>query len=289
MYIAIEWTSAAFHAWCIEDSGAVLDEKTSATGVNTISDGAFEAALRSELGDWFARADRVLLSGMITSRNGWVETPYAPLPAGPAEIAAGAVMKKIDGLPPLVFLPGVAQSTPFPDVMRGEEIAVLGAELMEAVVVLPGAHSKWVVIRERAIASITTYLTGELARLILTDSIIAKLLPSVEEAHPQSFDRGVEASSRLLGSLFSARSLVLFDLLKPAHIRSYVEGLLVGTELRELKQNDVLGGRIVLLGQSEISEKYERAATLLGYSAACVRKQPEKGFDQVTRHFGSSR
>ena len=227
MYLAVEWTSMALHAYRMDDSGGVMDEKSSAAGVNKVKDGAFEVALRSALGGWLAEAEAILLSGMITSRSGWAETPYAPTPAGPAEIAALAVHRQIEGLPPLVFLPGVAQSNPLPDVMRGEETAVLGSGISDGIVVLPGAHSKWVLLKDGAIANVTTYLTGEMSRLLLKDSIVARLVRRETEDDPQSFDRGIIASQRPPAALFSARSLALFDQLNPAHIPSYLDGVLI--------------------------------------------------------------
>ena len=44
-------------------------------------DNRFAETLRDEIGPWLAAGeDRVLLSGMIGSRQGWKEAPYLALP-----------------------------------------------------------------------------------------------------------------------------------------------------------------------------------------------------------------
>ena len=45
-----------------------------------------DAALESHIGTWDAKL-AVLAAGMITSRQGWIELPYVPCPAGPSEFA----------------------------------------------------------------------------------------------------------------------------------------------------------------------------------------------------------
>ena len=55
MILAIEWTSAAFHAFLFQEDGTLIDQRQQARGVNHVTDGAFEAALREMVGDWRPR------------------------------------------------------------------------------------------------------------------------------------------------------------------------------------------------------------------------------------------
>jgi len=278
MYIAIEWTSAAFHAYRLSAEGEVVAEKSSAHGVNSIEPGGFEAALRLEITDWLADAEAVLLSGMVTSRNGWVETPYAQTPASAADIAKLAVLRRIEGLPPLFFLPGVAQQSPLPDVMRGEEIGVLGMGIVDGVVVLPGAHSKWVTLAGGALKGVTTYLTGELAGFLKTGSIVSRLIPANPVDDPAAFELGVaNSASEPFGQFFSARSLPLFERLEPAHIPSYIDGLLIGAEVRE----QLLSGQRICVRQHPLGTKYGRAIQLLGHDVTTADANAPAGFHQV--------
>src|SRR5690606_25453681 len=116
----------AFHAWQLEDDGSVHAEHGAARGINSVKNGAFEAVLRDEIGGWLGQARAILLSGMVTSRTGWVESPFAIAPAALSDMLGLAVRQQLGDLPPLYFLPGIARMDPLPDVMRGEEMAIFG-------------------------------------------------------------------------------------------------------------------------------------------------------------------
>ena len=91
----------------------------------------FAGTLHDSIGDWLAAAPDlpVLAAGMIGSRQGWLEVPYVPCPAGLPELAAGLVAVPAEGgcavrLVPGLIRPGATDG--FPDVMRGEETQILG-------------------------------------------------------------------------------------------------------------------------------------------------------------------
>jgi 2-dehydro-3-deoxygalactonokinase len=67
---------------------------------------AFAQALRAVVGPWLGPHSRVLMAGMVGSRQGWVEAPYAATPAGTAELAAALVRVPFDV--PCCLVPGVA-------------------------------------------------------------------------------------------------------------------------------------------------------------------------------------
>lgn len=283
MFIAIEWTSANFHAWLLDASGQVTDERKSARGVNTIRDGAFAAALREELGDWLAGAAGIILSGMVTSRTGWVESPFAPVPAGLNEIAGAALVQDVDDLPPLYFLPGVSQQLPLPDVMRGEELSLLGADApADGVFILPGAHTKWVRKQAGKITAITTYLSGEILNLLKKDSIISRLMPAEYTPHPEAFRRGVamvddaDIGGGLLRRVFSARSLVLFDQLQPAEIADYLAGMFIAAEIREAAS--AVDGPVLLVGNAPVAMSYEVALSELGVPCRRIQLDSAQAF-----------
>eukprot|EP01037_Dinobryon_pediforme_P028724 gene28724-32101_t len=84
--IGIDWGSTGFRAYRFGAGGTVVETRSSVRGIKTVEIGsdreaAFAGVLTAELGDWLAAGPRVVLSGMITSRNGWVETPYIHVPA----------------------------------------------------------------------------------------------------------------------------------------------------------------------------------------------------------------
>ncbi|WP_457093515.1 2-dehydro-3-deoxygalactonokinase [Microvirga sp. P5_D2] len=267
MFLAIEWTSVNFTAFRFADDGTLLEKRQVARGVNHITDGAFEATLRELVGDWCGEADHVYLTGMITSRNGWVETPYAEAPASFSDILTQAVVKEIAGLPRLIFLPGVSVRQPLPDMMRGEELKVFGAlGDSNGLVVLPGAHSKWAAVKDGRVERFATYMTGELISFLTSNSLVSKLIPSQSSENPEAFLRGVKLArdhnvgGNILRRIFSARSLVLFESLPPEDIREYLSGLMIGAEVTEtLDEFGSESDGIRLIGPQALCERYTLA------------------------------
>jgi 2-dehydro-3-deoxygalactonokinase len=284
--LAIEWTSAAFHAFLFEEDGTLIDQRQQARGVNHITDGAFEAALREIVGDWAAQASRVYLAGMITSRNGWVETPYAEAPASLQDILGRSVTKRVDGLAPLIFLPGASVKHPLPDMMRGEELKIIGTMGRgSGVVALPGAHTKWAMVENGAIERFATYMTGEIATLLKANSLVGRLIPAQPSDNPEAFLRGVRlAWDRSIGGdvlrrIFSARSMVLFDELAPADIGDYLSGLLIGAEIEEALQEFSPPDRhVTLIGPPALCQRYDLALREAGMTSAPVENAGMSAF-----------
>jgi 2-dehydro-3-deoxygalactonokinase len=275
VFLAIEWTSAALHAFLFAADGTLLGQRQEARGVNHITDGAFEVALRGIVGDWAAEAGLIYLSGMITSRNGWVETPYAQTPASLIDIAARMVVRHIDGLPPLVFLPGVSVRDPLPDMIRGEELKVFGAMGQSSgLVALPGAHTKWVAVKDGRIEQFATYMSGEITALLKSNSLVGKLIPAQSADNPEAFLRGVRlARDRRIGGhilrrIFSARSLVLFEDLPPADISDYLSGLIIGAEINEvIGEYNSPDKQVRLIGAPALCQRYSLALLEAGMTS----------------------
>src|SRR5260370_38369548 len=125
----------------------------------TVAAGDFAAVLEAQLGDWIDDTP-IVMSGMMGSRQGWLEVPYAECPAGAAEIARG--------LRPIVWnagrrrgwiAPGLScrDAAGVPDVMRGEETQIIGAvadlPAGEATSSLPRTHRQCVRCRDGTIAA----------------------------------------------------------------------------------------------------------------------------------------
>ena len=119
-----------------------------------------------------------LLSGMVGSKNGVLEAPYCPCPASPANLAAALAWLEPNRI---AIVPDVRCA--FDDVMRGEGTQIFGAAAMlgwhDAVMVLPGTHSKWARLQGGTITSFNTLMTGELYALLAPHSILAKSLAAV--------------------------------------------------------------------------------------------------------------
>jgi 2-dehydro-3-deoxygalactonokinase len=270
--IAIDWGSSSLRGARVSGDGAVLEERSFAAGILTVPPGGFAAALRHHFGDWLTAPDTLcLMAGMIGSRQGWIEAPYAACPANAADIA-----RQLTWVVPgrVAIVPGLScERDGAPDVMRGEETQVFGALQLfglggaaRVTLVLPGTHSKWVQVERGVVRGFATLMTGEVYALLRHQSILARTLPVDDAVFDEAaFDAGVAHSLRgngLLGAAFSVRSLSLFERLPEPHRPSYLSGLVIGEELRA--QREQAGDRIVLVGSPTLAPRYERALALLG-------------------------
>jgi 2-dehydro-3-deoxygalactonokinase len=286
--IGIDWGTTSFRAYRIGAHGSVLETRTAAAGILKVPDGGFEAVLEREAGAWLAAAPAlpVLLSGMITSRQGWVEVPYCPCPAGSAELARALRQHATAAGRRLHFVPGLSLigSDGVPDVIRGEETQVLGelgggpdAAHGRRVIVLPGTHSKWVFAEDGRIVWFATFMTGELFAVLKDHSILGRLMAGTapdEAAFARGLAYGRAGPGGLLRRLFSARTLGLFEQLPASAVASYLSGLLIGSEIAEalacLPQAQG-AGEITVIGGSELAERYRSAIEAAGCRARAAQ------------------
>ncbi|GHC21911.1 2-dehydro-3-deoxygalactonokinase [Kushneria pakistanensis] len=281
--IALDWGTSSLRAWLLDDQGRVLDSRHEPWGILHTPDNDFARAYQRVVGQWRdAHPDLPALAcGMIGSRGGWHEVPYVAAPADADAIAAGLVA--IDtGIDQLSLVPGVMQhdnveTGTLPNVMRGEETQLLGvmarypALAREALLIMPGTHSKWALIERERLVEFTTHMTGELYAVLREHSILGRPALECQEdatdaASQQAFDEGLEnardaGSAGLSGQLFSVRSRVLAGELSPAASLAYLSGLLIGEEVRSATA--ALGDRpcppLALIGDEALCRRYVRA------------------------------
>jgi 2-dehydro-3-deoxygalactonokinase len=263
-FISLDWGTSSFRACLVDAAGTVIAERSGPDGILSVADGAFEPVLERHIHDWDP-ALPVMASGMITSRQGWIEVPYVSCPAGLAEIARGLRQVTTSRGRSIRFIPGMSCGTDgFPDVMRGEETQVLGAlQGGDGQFVLPGTHSKWVSVRAGRITGFTSCMTGEVYAALREHTILGRLMQ--EGGHdPHGFAQGVklglEQGHRLLHAIFSTRTLGLFNRLPPAGLASYLSGLLIGAEISGERQD----GEIMLIGSPELCARYAEALAVAG-------------------------
>src|SRR4051794_32763803 len=166
LVIGLDWGTTSCRAYLIGAQGVLA--RNQGPGILRIEGDAFGPWFDSMAGGWIARNGvlPIVLSGMIGSRQGWKEAPYAPCPAGADEIVKGLARINHDGLA-IVLVPGLStENDAMPDVMRGEETQILGALALsgksEGLFLLPGTHSKWAAVNAGRIMSFRTFMTGEM-------------------------------------------------------------------------------------------------------------------------------
>lgn len=277
--VAVDWGTSSLRAARIAADGTVLEERASSRGILTVAAGGFPQVLQDTCGDWLAGDSLCLVSGMAGSRQGWREAPYVACPAGFAEVAA-----QLTWIEPgrIALVPGqCCETRGVPDVMRGEEVQVFGAlDLLgkrDAILVLPGTHSKRVHVEDRRIVAFTTFMTGEVYALLRQHSILARTLPADEPPLDEAaFTRGVlhaREAGGLLQAAFSARTLALFERMAQAALASYLSGLVIGEELRAGAPSEE---PLVLVGSTALTARYALALRTLGQEARALG--PEAGW-----------
>ncbi|MCC4617764.1 2-dehydro-3-deoxygalactonokinase [Xanthomonas campestris pv. asclepiadis] len=274
--IAIDWGTSSLRGYLLAADGRVLEQRRGSDGILTCQ-GRFAEVLSTLIEGWDGP---LLLSGMIGSRNGWVEQAYLPCPADTAALAQ-AMRSYADLLPgrTLWFVPGVStgQQHGVPDVMRGEETQLVGliAALGDGahVACLPGTHSKWAQLDHGQLTGFATVMTGELYAVLRQHSILGKLMQDGDaELDTDAFAQGVDRSAEpggLSHHLFGARTLGLFDRLAASALPSYLSGLLIGHELREHRGNHAT---VHLVGSPGLAQRYALALAHLGVQTQLHRE-----------------
>ncbi len=235
--LGIDWGTSNRRAYLIDRQGNCLARHEDNQGM-LAARGRFGASLAGLLAAMDIGSDvPLLLSGMVGSASGWQEVAYADcalplerLPAHLAPLADPAWAGRGHIVPGYCYRAGAAV-----DVMRGEETQLLGAVALghrDGWLVLPGTHSKWVLLRDGAVAGIATYMTGELYAMLASGGTLAALMDG-DSAEPQAFTAGLrQAGLRepLSNSLFRVRARVVAGAMPQAQAAGFVSGLLIGAE-----------------------------------------------------------
>ncbi|EYT56597.1 2-dehydro-3-deoxygalactonokinase [Leucobacter sp. UCD-THU] len=272
-FVGVDWGTSSLRAYLIDDTGAILDQRSGRDGISKTS-GQWEQTLLRYIGDWVdTGVHDVVLSGMITSRQGWVETPYVSLPADAMRIAEEMVHRRVAGLD-LWFAPGLAfeRDASTVDVIRGEETQILG-QLAEdssgtSLIILPGSHSKWVLIDGGTVTWFSTFLTGELFNAIAEHTLLRTTLS--DKSSKKAFVEGVTLGSAsetgeggILHKLFSLRVRAL-DNPNGAVSKDLLAGLILGTEIREATQQLARLPSAYVIGNSVLARQYITAMETSG-------------------------
>jgi len=263
-FIAVDWGTTNRRAWRIED-GRATQEFEDGGGVLSVGKDQFPAAvsqIRERLGN-----HPLLMAGMIGSNRGWIEAPYIPCPAGFDAVADGMCWAETDRT---AIVPGLSCDPP--DVMRGEEVQILGAVEAglvppDALVCHPGTHNKWVTLRGGEVERFRTVMTGELFNLLRSHSILSDLLKdemSVDEAFYAGVRRGL-AGDAITAELFSVRAGVLLGKRRKEDATDYTSGLLIGGDVgSSIRETD---GIVYVMGRPELTRLYAAALGVAGREA----------------------
>lgn len=270
-FIAADWGTTNRRAYLIDSSGKRTDEFEDGKGILSVPEGGFPDAvgeIRKRLGD-----KPLLLAGMVGSNRGWIEAPYVPCPAALDDLAHHLVWAgEREAIVPGVSLLEQGRA----DVMRGEEVQLLGAAAAgmvhsTALVCHPGTHNKWTLLRNHRIDTFRSVMTGELFSLLKEHSILGDFLGG-EVAVNDAFRAGVEEGlndAALTAELFAIRARVLLGKAKEEEAASFTSGLLIGTDVR-IGLSEPLAAQVVIMGRPELTELYAAAIDQAGRKAVQI-------------------
>jgi 2-dehydro-3-deoxygalactonokinase len=286
--IGLDWGSTGLRAFLIGADGNLLETRDAALGASVLQGAdAYMQALQKLIGDWMqVRADLPLLAcGMVGSKHGWLEAPYAACPSGATELAQA--LRAVPGTN-VRIVPGLLYETndAVPDVMRGEETQIVGAlqtrpELKDkSCIVLPGTHSKWVEVQNGQVQGFATHMTGELFAVLRQHSVLGRLMGETSsEPDMTAFLSGVDAVREhgdlgLTHQLFAVRTLGLTEKMPAAGLADYLSGLLIGHELRAglawRAARALDNTTLALIGEPNLCRRYARALLRFGIAHAQV-------------------
>jgi len=279
-YVAVDWGTSSFRLWLVDRSGQILAERRSGEGMLAAAKTGFPAVLRSHLAA-VETPDHlpVLICGMAGAKTGWVEAGYVDTPAPLAAILEQAA--RVPGeARDIRILPGIAQrDAAAPDVMRGEETQLLGALGLEAageaMVCMPGTHSKWVRVKDGTVAGFSTFMTGELFSVVSRETILSLAVANAEDAEDvASFSAAVkaafEAPAFAANLLFGARARQLLFGGTPAAARETLSGTLIGVELAAGLSGAVPKAGITLVASGRLAALYRLAFDTLAVTVQQV-------------------
>lgn len=284
-FISCDWGTSNFRIRMVELPGfKILAEVKNNRGVadfNSAGSNEFENHLKEALKQLDKQLDisisnePLMISGMASASIGWKELPYAELP-----VSIGASGLICENLPEILYaefklMPKLISGlkTGF-DVMRGEEVELMGLLSREEVsnyldtcrVILPGTHSKHIVVKDKQVLDFNTHMTGELFELMSKHSVLKHSFKPMEFDRSfleSAFAEGVEMvmKSGVSENFFKVRSLSLLKGATAHWCYNFLSGLCIGNEMLSLLDIEC---PILCSASQAISRSYQVAAQQLG-------------------------
>ena len=187
-YLTIDCGTTNTRIFLIED-GNITSSAALSVGARGCAENRedFTAALKSEIDAILSEKsltqkdiEAIILSGMITSELGLCKVDHIKSPCGIKELKRGLVLCDV-GIAdiPCYFIPGIKTeclSLGTADMMRGEEAEIMGLIEEgdgECVYVLPGSHSKHIIVdSDGRISDLKTFMSGEMISALSKNTIL---------------------------------------------------------------------------------------------------------------------
>ncbi|MEQ8179392.1 MAG: 2-dehydro-3-deoxygalactonokinase [Amphiplicatus sp.] len=284
-FIAVDWGSTNFRAQLVGENGVVVDEYSEPAGITRI-DRAGMIDVMARLRRRWPEPSFILCSGMIGSNVGWLNAPYIECPAKLETLGGELIDTSIGGVSCRI-VPGLAcrGADGEPDVMRGEEVEIAGLSSLyphlrrgEAVIGLPGTHTKWVKLVDGVVQSFFTSMSGEVFDRLSESGLLSSMITG-EAAAGDVFDRAADqgaATGRGLGRLlFGVRAKVVREWMPASDAASYARGVLIGAEIADavsIYPTIKTQSRTIIVGNSALCALYARAMERQGVRTEIANK-----------------
>lgn len=296
-FIAVDWGSSSFRAYLIQINGKVIDSIKTNDGIFNLKNITANQFLTKTCANWLTRFPGInfLLSGMVGSTRGITEVPYLSTPIELNQI--GHHLKSLhhnqeqdktifNTQPSLTqfqtnIVPGICYQSNHQtkDVMRGEEVQILGASLINpiksGIICLPGTHSKWVVIENHQITQITSFVSGEFFSALQSFQSLQEF-PLNKVFQKEAFIQGVQLSLNsdgLLNAIFSSRVQMISGGIKTTDLYSYLSGMTIGAEIIAIKQKYQQLSNCFVVANQALQKLYVIALSLININ--CQQLEPD--------------
>lgn len=274
-FIGIDWGTTHRRASVLDAQARVLAQHHDDEGALACA-GRFRESLQSLLQRWpdLPPDVPVVMAGMVGSAIGWQEVPYLDASVPLAELPRHLAPVRDTPGRPWSIVPGLRWrgASGRIDVMRGEETQLLGAlqlvaaDARDGTYLLPGTHSKWLRWRGEQVASLCTYMSGELFALLRERGTLSAAMQAAapEALDPAAFALGVEEAGDgpLSHALFGVRARVVTGALAPQAASSFVSGLLIGAEWHDRQLG--IEGPVRIVGEAALARLHQRCAEQFG-------------------------
>jgi 2-dehydro-3-deoxygalactonokinase len=267
-WVGVDWGLSHRRTYVYGADGHCLHMREDEEGM-LAARGSFATSLDALLGALGVHLETpVLMSGMVGDAQGWREIPCLGADVPPVALAQHLV--RLQGQ--RFVVPGYAQRRPHADLLRGEETHVLGLVLSgisDGWVVLPGAHSKWVCVKDGKVVRWTTFVTGELFESQRHMATLSSLLETRCRDDPFAFERGLRLAHSgmpLSQALFSVRaSATMKGAIAAEHIMPMMSGVLIGAEFQGMIHVAPERRSLHLIASPSQAILYQAAADIFGW------------------------
>ncbi|HCR9767768.1 TPA: 2-dehydro-3-deoxygalactonokinase [Citrobacter koseri] len=270
-FIAVDWGSSNLRLW-VYQKGSCVWRHASHDGVINHHAGQFKdiwLTLLEQCPHTLADNTTVIMSGMIGSNIGWVDSHYLLCPVSLRTLSQHLTQVHDAGHLPVFIIPGLQLAgSETCNVMRGEETQLLGALSENSWYAFPGTHSKWVRMENDTVRDFQTIMTGEFFHLLTRHSIVGKHA-TVQQHNVDAFLAGAKRGQHencLSRGVFDLRARTLSHILPQDALFDALSGLLIGHEIAQMLQHYAIPAHeeIVLVGSDELLVRYQTVFQLFG-------------------------